>query len=379
MAPNGVNDLYLALIESTPVINGRYHQPRRLAGAVKEGYFSLIFQARDMQTGREVVLKFFDPRHDSNQYRREAFRREARLLAEFSGQPNILLELLEGEQAFEKPVTTREGITVPFRMSYFATELAPGSLKDYIYSEANNPRDSLVLFRETCKGVQRIHSRDVVHRDLKPGNCLIFPGLVVKLCDFGTARKLGEAGLASRYDLPVGDLGYTAFEFFCGMGNNPKFLPGADFFSLGAILFELFTRQILTQLVYDFQVLENLSQLFARDIEEDERKDQVDRLLPSILGKWVLPELSTVQNLVPPSIRGRVNLLYKRLAELDYRNRARLTFEWIFREIDICVKILDNEEKYQRWLEFRRRRQQHRELRQARVLRKQVLIGQGDS
>jgi len=189
---------------------------------------------------------------------------------------------------------------------------------------------------------------------MKPNNCLIFGGAVAKLCDFGTARRIGDTRLAPRYDLPVGDKRYTALELFCGLGNDPQYFFGADLFSLGAILFELLTRQILTQMVYDARALDDLSEFFLGGVPDHKRKDKLDSLLPTILSKWAFPDLRSVENLAPPSIRDRVNVFCKRLADLDYRNRAKLSFDWIFREIEICVKILDNEDKYQRWLEFKR-------------------------
>jgi len=358
MPPSGPDDPYITLIESTPIINGRYHQPKALRSAIREGHFSLLFVARDGKNGQDVVLKFFHPRHNNDSYRRHSFSREARLLSEFRGQPNIL-QLLEEEQQFEVPLKTEQGITVPFPLSFFVTELAPASVKDYIYSDANNAKDSLLLFREICKGLQRIHRKNMVHRDLKPGNALLFAHSVVKLCDFGTARKLDTDSLVPRYDRPVGDTRYTALELFCGMGNNPYFFFGADFFSLGAILFELFTRQMLTSLVYDGAVLEDLLEFFTRHVQDHQRTKQLDTLLPRVLTTWKLPDLYMVENLAPPSIRNRLDLFYKRLAELDYRNRAQIRFEWIFQEIEILLKILTHEEKYRSWLELKRRRREN--------------------
>ena len=352
------DDPYLRLIQKSGVINGRYCDMQPLGHGVQEGFFSFLFQAKDMETGQEVALKFFNPNHNYDQYRRAAFSREAQLLGEFSGQPNIL-QLLQGEQFFNVSLTTPQGDPLPFQIPFIVTELADGSLKHYIYSEYNNPRDSLILFRETCKGLQRIHRKQTVHRDLKPDNCLIFRGRLVKLCDFGTARRLNVPPLLPKYDWPVGDQRYTALEIFCGMGNDPKYFFGADFFSLGAILFELFTRQILTQLVYD-NALSALSQFFINNVIDVQRRQQLDALLPKILNRWVLPDLYTLDNLVPKSILRRVNVFYQQLADLDYLRRALVTFESIFREIDMCLKILEHEESYGRWLKYRRSQQEVR-------------------
>jgi serine/threonine protein kinase len=354
MSTSPTDDPIITLVEGLGVVGGRYHNPKRIGGPIREGYFSLLFEAWDAEARQKVALKFFDLRHSRDQYRRDGFSREAKLLAEFCGQPNIL-QLLAGEQEFQVPVTTLQGIQILLPMAYFVTELAPGSLKHFIYSGANNPHDALVFFREVCKGVQRIHNVQVCHRDLKPDNCLIFPGRVAKICDFGTARHLREVTLLPRYDAPVGDRRYTALELFCGLGNDPRCFFPADMFSLGAILFELFTRQVLTQFIYNFRILDDLGEFFARSVPDSQREERFQLLLPKIRARSSLPELATLDNTAPSCIRDRVNSLYMRLSDLDYRSRATVSFIWIFREIEICLKILQNEEKYRRWMEQRRR------------------------
>jgi serine/threonine protein kinase len=314
-----------------------------------------MFKAMDTVTGKDVALKFFDPRHNGDIYRRQCFSREPKLLHEFIGRDNVV-QLIEGERLFNVPVVSTAGVPLPFTMSYFVTELAPGSLKDYIYSKQNNPRDSLLLFREVCKGIQRIHANSIFHRDLKPDNCLIFPGKIMKLCDFGTARGFADAPLEPRYDAPVGDTRYMALELFCGFGNEPANYFAADLFSLGTILFELFTRQVLTPLFYEPTILNHLSIVFASYATDLERREQFHNFLPTVISKWSLPDLSSIPNLAPSCIAARVNSFYKQLSDLDYRKRKAIPFTSVFREIDICLKILDHETAYRRWVERRRMR-----------------------
>ena len=351
----GGADPYVSLIEGAGVIGGRYHCPSALPRAA--GHFSLLFGADDSTNGKRVALKFFHPAHFADAYRRDSFTREARILADFRGQPNIL-QLIEGERNFVVQATTVGGVVIPITIPYYVTELAPGSLADYAYSSAANPRDSLVLFREVCKAIQRLHGRDAYHRDAKLQNCLIFPHKVVKLCDFGTVRFTNEPPLRLTYDLPVGDLRYSAIELFCGLGNEAVYLPGADLFSLGAILFELFTRTQLTSLVYDIPQLLQLSQHFTR-LPTAAKLTQYATLLPAILTTWKLPSLASLAP-VPNCIRDRLERLYATLAALDYRVRRQVTFEWVFREIEIALRILENEDKYRRWALARRNRRMNR-------------------
>jgi len=59
---------------------------------------------------------------------------------------------------------------------------------------------------------------------------------------------------------------------------------------------------------------------------------------------------------VPGSIRERIDALYQSLSHLDYRRRQS-HFPSVFRQIDSCLLVLRNEEKYRRWRAEKRDRQ----------------------
>ena len=46
---------------------------------------------------------------------------------------------------------------------------------------------------QICRGLKYIHSANVLHRDLKPGNLLVNADCELKICDFGLARGLTDA------------------------------------------------------------------------------------------------------------------------------------------------------------------------------------------
>ena len=48
------------------------------------------------------------------------------------------------------------------------------------------------LIQQILRGLQYCHSHNILHRDLKPSNLLISGGGIVKLADFGLARRFNE-------------------------------------------------------------------------------------------------------------------------------------------------------------------------------------------
>lgn len=93
------------------------------------------------------------------------------------------------------------------------------------------------IYQVLC-GLKYIHSADVLHRDLKPGNLLVNADCELKICDFGLARGFSEdpeqnAGFMTEY---VATRWYRAPEIMLSFTNYSKAI---DIWSAGCILAEL--------------------------------------------------------------------------------------------------------------------------------------------
>ena len=92
-------------------------------------------------------------------------------------------------------------------------------------------------------GLAHAHARDLVHRDLKPGNVLVIPHAddagSIKLADFGIALAVHEAASANRRI--EGTPAYIAPE--AASGDVAATGPWTDLYSLGVMLFELLTGE----------------------------------------------------------------------------------------------------------------------------------------
>jgi serine/threonine protein kinase len=78
-----------------------------------------------------------------------------------------------------------------------------------------------------------MHSRNIIHRDIKPGNILIFDEDRLKLADFGFTKVMNPNALN---DTHVGTQGYLAPEI---NANSPTHYPGTDIWSLGVVLHDM--------------------------------------------------------------------------------------------------------------------------------------------
>jgi serine/threonine protein kinase len=116
---------------------------------------------------------------------------------------------------------------------FYAMEFVPGRTlyeveREYFYQSTTIAH----LLTQLCHGLNAIHSMNIVHRDLKPQNILVTNEGIVKIADFGIARRS-----TSRLTDPGAILGtpwYVAPELW----DNAPASPRTDLYALGVILYE---------------------------------------------------------------------------------------------------------------------------------------------
>lgn len=356
---NNIRQGYLQLIEKEGIINNRYSNVRRIDVNGGNGHFSLLFKAVDTLTGKDIALKFFDPQKISDSDRVKRFHREVEMLAHLSSDP-YFISCVDGLCTLEIPMihpATGDKIPSPPFM-YFAMELADFNVEDLIYKRNPDALTMLLYFREMLKSVFRVHNKNVCHRDLKPSNFLVVKENV-RLSDFGTSKIMdgSMADIRRVYKSPVGDLFYSAPEHFFSIGIADKYVFKADIFALGAILFEMFTNTVLTDQIYSEEVLDRLTySLPLLNSMTPTRRLETYLHLAEDLARFInFPDIYSYNDNVPGCIKHHLNYLYKSLSNANLLKRSNNPVS-IHRKIDICIKILRNEEKYLKWKEEKRKR-----------------------
>ncbi len=192
---------------------------------IGRGGMGVIYRARQRHSRRIVALKRVVSYHTDSRDPLERFRREAQAAASLD-HPNILpiYEIGQGEDG------------LPFFSMKYA---AGGSLQKAAIALRNQPRECVRLMAKVARAVQYAHEHGVLHRDLKPGNILLDAHGEPFVTDFGLAKWLDAGTDLTRTLTIFGTPGYIAPEQ--ARGPAAKLTQAADVYSLGAILFELFT------------------------------------------------------------------------------------------------------------------------------------------
>ncbi|XP_066266848.1 testis-specific serine/threonine-protein kinase 3-like isoform X2 [Branchiostoma lanceolatum] len=107
-----------------------------------------------------------------------------------------------------------------------------GDLLEYIQLHGAIAESKVrVMFRQLLTGVQYLHSRGIVHRDLKCENILLDAKNNIKISDFGFAREMRQSELSRTF---CGSAAYAAPEVLQGI---PYLAELYDVWSLGVILY----------------------------------------------------------------------------------------------------------------------------------------------
>ncbi|MCL7039707.1 hypothetical protein MKW94_005497, partial [Papaver nudicaule] len=131
------------------------------------------------------------------------------------------------------------GACTKFPNLCIVTEYMPGgSLYDFLHKHHNVLGLSLLLefAIDICKGMEYLHQKNIIHRDLKTANLLMDIDHVVKVADFGVARFQSQGG---EMTAETGTYRWMAPEVI----NHQPYDQKADVFSFAIVLWELTTAK----------------------------------------------------------------------------------------------------------------------------------------
>ena len=204
------------------LLNQRYE----LVAQQGSGGLSVIYRALDRKLGRIVALKILRPNLVNRLRGKRGRQQEARFVAMMS-HPNIVTVHDVGS----------DGAT-----HYIVMEMIEGNdLKKLIKARGGLPLDKALDYGiQICAGLGFAHRSQLVHADVKPQNILINREGVLKVTDFGIAQAYTDTMPQTRSEVVWGSPHYFAPEQ--AKGEKPS--PASDVYSIGIVLFEMFTGRL---------------------------------------------------------------------------------------------------------------------------------------
>lgn len=212
--------------------------PARIAGyeiraILGAGGMGVVYHAREIRLERDVALKVLEASVARDPAYRRRFDDEARAASGLS-HPNIV---------------TVYGVGEADGTPYIAMELVRGRTLAQVLADGPLPsRAALGIAVPLADALATAHAAGVVHRDLKPENIMVTPEGLVKILDFGIAKRgrmpetlptapsrPAAAALVTEPGTILGTAGYMSPEQASGLPAGHQ----SDQFAFGAILYEM--------------------------------------------------------------------------------------------------------------------------------------------
>ncbi len=196
----------------------------RLEALLGRGGMARVYRGLDIRLGRYAAIKVIDiPLQTTSEYM-VRFEREAQAIAKLE-HPHIVRLYHSGEA---------QGLLY-MAMQYIEGADLGSVLQTYRDDdEFIEPEETSRIIRQVCQALDYAHAQGVIHRDIKPSNILLDKQGQVYLTDFGLAL-LTEIGTRGEI---VGSPHYNAPEQAI---SSAKVVPQSDLYSVGIILYEMFT------------------------------------------------------------------------------------------------------------------------------------------
>ncbi|CAI5448218.1 unnamed protein product [Caenorhabditis angaria] len=189
----------------------------RVAG---RGAFGTVIVAKDSFTKRRVAIKRIIIQNVS----KIQLSREISAIRCLAPHPNILKYIDCFAQSDLVSIVTEE---VPYTLAN-------------IIDDKKRPRTEQFcrwFYSQILCGISHMHSKDIMHRDMKPENILVTSANIIKIADFGQACIYRKENLEEEYDVNVATRWYRAPEI---LFSYTKYTPLVDIWAIGCILAELF-------------------------------------------------------------------------------------------------------------------------------------------
>lgn len=269
--------------------SGEFISHYRIVSSIGAGGMGEVYLAEDTKLGRKVALKVLIDEDVRDKDRIQRFVREAKAASALN-HPNILT-------VFE--------IGTFNDCEYISTELIEGeTLRERMKRDPFSLREALKALMQVTAALGAAHEAGIIHRDIKPENIMVRKDGLVKVLDFGLAKLSPLSTASIETTLPhintkpgviVGTIAYMSPEQARGRQIDPR----SDIFSLGIVMFELFTGKRPFEGESQLELISSILKDEAphlRQVSPDLPRD-LERIVEKTLRKDVDHRYQTVKDL----------------------------------------------------------------------------------
>ena len=215
------SDLAHIEIEPGATVANRYEVIKRIG----EGGMAEVFEVHDNELDIRIALKLFNADAESDVLL-QRFKRELMLARELTHQ-NIVRVYDIGVHQERRFITMEKLEGIDLRDLMDETPLTWGRSLGYLV--------------QACAGLHAAHLRGVIHRDIKPENFFVTEDDIIKVMDFGIAKKTTATSNITQEGFTAGTPAYMSPDQIRDFGNVT---PVSDVYAMGVIAFEMLTGDL---------------------------------------------------------------------------------------------------------------------------------------
>ncbi len=251
---------------------------------IGRGGQSIVYKCHDPGLDRLVAIKQIAPQFASDPNHRDQIIQTIRKIAQLGAANEAIVDVHE-------MIDDQTGL-------FYVMDFVEGYTLETLIREAEGPMEVkaflMIVFR-LAAALHQIHRAGVIHRDLKPGNIIMAPGLRPKVVDFGVAAVQG-----GDVSMPLATTKYMAPELYENVEPDGR----ADIYSLGFISYEMLASRPLFNEIF-------------QEIVSDPNSESLRWMKWHGNEKVTAPLLHEIQ----PSVPETVSLLVDRMIQKDRDQR----------------------------------------------------------